>query len=276
MNLASLPVIREWCASWRLLARQKLLVIASGFMDLLFLIAFGFMTTPVYGKLTEHVIIIGALVSQQLRAAAGRMRPAIIDTLFQEPVRGYTWQFLGLLVVLAVVVFVLFWIFQGLAWWLATAVAGKNMRWRAFLTRFARVNVVWFGLFVLWYVLDTVFDLRRIAVEKATGQAATGAGIVLFGVLVLIWYFAIISYPLLRIKQSFVLGTQKAGVLVPAFALVIVHFLAGNLVVRWLAGLSTALMFVVGAILLVVLLAWARVYMSRMVWSAEHGLRTRA
>lgn len=271
MGLAALPFIREWILSWAALARNKGYALASALVDALFFIAFGFLTGPVFAKLTEHVIIIGTLVSSQMRSAAGRARPAVIDALFQQPVSRYTWQFLGLLALLLVTVFVLYCALHGLNWWLATSVAGKKTHWRDFLLRFARVNALWFALYVAWYCLDTVFDLRRLVVEKLSSQPAQGPAILLTIALVAIGYFAIVSYPLLNVRKAFALGIRAIPTLVPAFLLVAAHALVGNFIVRWLATVNAAAHFIIGIILLLVLLAWARLYIARVV-RAAHGV----
>ncbi len=261
-----LPVFAaEWVASWKLLSRNILTVFAGGFLDVLFFISLGFLTAPVFDKLTEHVIIIGSLVSAQMQAAAGRARPAIIDALFQEPVSGYTWQFFGLLLLLAAVVFVLFWLFQGTAWWLAHGIAGKRHKWRQFLVSFGKVTSVWFLLYVVWYAIDLVLDLRGLLVEKATGQPAAGAGIVMFVILSLLVYFALLSCALLSVRKSLSVGARRVLGILPAMIVVLAHFLAGNFVVRLLGQLHSAVMFVGGVVLLVALLAWTRVYIARVV-----------
>lgn len=265
MDIARIVVVREWIASWKALAQHGLYVVASGLMDFLFLFSFGFLTRPVFDKLTEHVIIIGTLVSEQMRVPAGRVRPAVIDALFLDPARGYTLQFLGLLVVLAVVVFVLFCVFQGLAWWFATSVAGKKTHWRVFLLQFARINMFWFGLYAVWYVVDAILDLRRLVVEKALGQSALASNTVLLVVLVVLVYLAMLSYPLLGIRKAVLLGTHRAQTMLPAFILIVVQMLAGNFLVQWVAQVSKLALFILGTVLLVVLLAWSRLYLARLV-----------
>ncbi len=272
MDLARIVVIREWVASWKTLAHQGLYVIASGLMDFLFLFSFGFLTRPVFDKLTEHVIIIGTLVSEQMRVPAGRVRPAVLDALFLDPARNYTWQFLGLLIVLAVVMFVLFCLFQGMAWWFATSVAGKKTPWRIFLLQFARINLLWFGLYAAWSVVDAIFDVRRLVVEKALGQSAPASGILLGIVLVLLISFAVLSYPLLNIRKAVLLGTRHVQTMVPAFILIIVQFLTGNFLLQWIAQVSKLALFILGTVILVVLLAWSRLYVARLVQAVQRGL----
>jgi hypothetical protein len=272
MSLTKLVAVREWVSAWKTVWQQKTFALASALLDLVFLISFGFLTAPVLGKLQQHVIIIGSLVSRQLQVPAGRARPAVIDTLFQPPASAYVWQFLGLLLVLALIMFLLYSIVQGLNWWLALGAAGHAKDWKQFLLGFARVNTLWFVLVLLWFCIDTVLDLRRLLVEKATGVAAGGAGTVASVVLLIILYFALASYPLLSARKAFRLGVRKAKVLVPAGVIIAAHFFAGNSIVRWLQGINTTLMFLVGAVLLFALLAWARVYIARVVAGEAHGV----
>ncbi len=261
MKLAQLPVIKEWALSWLLLSRNKTFVLASALVDIVFFYIYGLMTGPIFANLTNHTIIIGTLVSQELRVAAGRARPAVIDLLLLDPTKKFTLQFVGLLLVLAIVVFVIYSIFQGLNWWMASSITKKTMHWKEYLLKFAKINILWFVLFSIWYCLDSIFDLRRLILEKSLNQPAAGASIVLNIVLGIIIYFALVSYPLLSAKKSFSRGLNFK-LIIPAFLLVAVHFLVGNIIIKWLAQINTTLMFVLGAIIFLVLLAWTRTYIS--------------
>jgi hypothetical protein len=265
MNFAKNSVVRNWIESWKVLWLQKWYPLVSGIIDLFFLVAFGFFTGPVFDALSRHIIIIGSLVSGALQTPAGRARPAVMGVLFQEPARQFTMQFLGLLAVLGVVVFVLYCLFQGLNWYLAKTLIGKPGKWRTFLLRFTKINVLWFLLYAIWYVVDAVFDLRRLAIEKATGQTASGAGIALLAVIAIMIYFALVSYPLMSVRAGFVLGIRRFAVLVPAFVLIAVQFLAANRLLAWLAPISRTTVFVLGAIFLFVLFAWTRVFVLKIV-----------
>lgn len=262
MNLAKLTVVKEWLASWKSLRKNPLYLLSSGLIDIVFFITFGLLTAPIFDKLTQHVIIIGSLVSELMRAPAGRARPAVVDALFMEPVKQFTWQFFGLLLLLAVTIFVLYCILHGFCWFMAIYLAGKKTSWKKHMIGFARVNLLWFGLFVAWFATDAIFDLRRLVVEKASGQPDMTSAVVLYVVLLAIIYLALLSYPSLSIKSAF---SRNITAAFPAIVLVIIHFLAGNLVVTWLGQLNQTLMFVAGAIILFVLMAWARLYIARSV-----------
>jgi hypothetical protein len=200
-----------------------------------------------------------------MRAVEGRTRPAIIEALFQPPVSKYTWQFLALLLILAIVLFAVFCIFQGIAWMLASRVSGKKMQWRVFLIKFARITLLWAGLYFLWQCLDTIFDLRRIVIEKAMNMPAPGAGIVLSILIGIMIYFAAVSYPLLAVKNAFRVGINKAGVLVPAGVVIAAQLYIGNFITKKVAVFNPKLAFIVGAIILLVLVGWSRLYITRVV-----------
>jgi len=272
MNFAQLPAIKEWVASWRLLAQSKAYLVMSAVLDALFFMAYGFLTAPILDKLTTHIIIIGSLAAEQLRVPAGRMRPAVIDLIFQPPVSQYTYQFLGLLVLLGLVVFVLFCLVQGTNWRFASWLTHRKLGWRQHLLQFARVNLFWFVLYAVWYCIDAVLDLRRIAIEKATGEPSAATGIAWTAVLVLLVYFAVISYPELSIRKGFLLGIRKATTMVPAAIILIAHFLAGNLVVRLIGKVNPAAMFIIGVVVLLLLIAWVRLYITLVVRRAAHGI----
>lgn len=259
MKFAKIKAIREWMLAWKALAANGWYVLACALLDIAFFVAYGFIRAPLFENLTNHVIVVGTLLTQKMSSVADRTRPAIIDALFQPPVLRYTLQFIGLLAVLALVIFVLYCIFQGVAWYLAGKLDKSKMHWRVFLTHFARINLLWFGFYFLWQCVSMVFDLRRVAIEKATSQPAPEAGIALMVVLAVLVYFAIISYPSLSIRKAFSMGTRRLYLLAAGF-IVLLQFFVGNLVVTQIARFNPKLSFIVGVILMLVLISWSRAY----------------
>ena len=258
-------VFKDWTCTWRLIWAKGWYVPASAVLDVLFLVFYGFMTAPVFDKLTEHVIVVGTLVTEQVGTVAGRARPAVIDALFQPPVSRYTWQFFALLVLLAVVIFVLFCVFQGLAWFAASRLAGSKMCWRKYLLAFARINLLWAGIYFLWQCADTILKLRGIAVAKMMGQAIPESGIAMPFLLGVVAYFAVISYPLLEIRRAFMVGVRKIAILLPPAVIVVLQFVICNYLLNKLAAINPKLSFIAGAIVLLVLLAWTRAYVTLVV-----------
>jgi hypothetical protein len=294
--LSQLPLIKEWTLSWLVLARNKGYVLASALLDIVFLFlagmpfiydwfsAFvhsfniislprpGFIPALFFDQLQNHIGIIFKLTAEQMHEAAGRARPAVLDTLFQPPVSAYTWQFLGMFVLVVFFVFLLFSIIQGLAWWMATNAAGTRSNARSFVLRFAKLNLLWFALYFLWQCLDNLFDLRDVVIEKASGSPSFTGDIVFSVILVALVYFALLSYPVLSARTALKTGTRKLYVLLPAVLFMAVHVLAGNAVVKWLAPLSAPVAFVLGAVILLVLLAWTRVYVALVMKRVMHSV----
>jgi hypothetical protein len=281
--LADLPLIREWLESWKLLSRNALSVLASGLVDVVFLFLIGLpfifdllgfvvhnfriLSLPQPGFLPSLFFTglvlqnLYVTLNQQIAALAGRERPAVIDLLFQQPTSAFTWKFLLLFVAMVAVVWMFFALLRGTSWWIAASIAGRKHRMRSYLKRFAGVSAAWFLVLFLWQVIDSVLDIRNIALKAATGQEA-GGGIIMTLLLAGIVYFAAISFVTLNVRSAFIAGTKNAARVLPAFFFVIIHFLAGNLVVGKLAAVSAVLSFIIGALLLLVLLVWSRVYLT--------------
>ncbi len=253
--------VKEWIIAWKAVWARGWYLPFSAVLDLLFLVLYGFMTSPVFDKLTEHIIVIGALVSEQM-SVADRARPAVIDALFQEPVSKYTWQFLGLLVLLAIVVFVLYCIIQGVAWLIAGKLVNSKMHWRQYLLCFIRINLVWAGLYFLWQCIDTLLSLRNLVVEKITGQPVISTDVFMIFLLVILFYFALVSYPLLAIKKAFLVGTKKLFFIIPAMIVVVLQFFIANYVVKKLGEISPKFGFIIGVIIVLLLLGWSRAYIT--------------
>jgi hypothetical protein len=245
-------MLSEWIDSWGLLWRKKWVVPLSGIFDIAFLVAFGLFTGPVFDALARHAIIIGSLVSHGLRNPAGNV--------FEGPAGHYVLQFFCLLAVLGIVVFAVYCIFQGLAWHVARTAAGRKESWRFFLLQFARINIIWFVLFAAWWVVAVLLDLRRIFVEKISGQPAGIAVSAWLAVLLVLFYFAIISYDVMGLRPGFVLGFRKAFILVPA---VLLAMIPAFIVARFVSG--RLLVLVPAAMIFLVLCAFARVFVLRIV-----------
>jgi hypothetical protein len=269
MKLNKIKVIREWISAWKAIWANSWYLPASAALDLVFLTLYGFMTAPFFASLTEHVMVIGTLLSEQMREVAGRARPAIIDALFQPPVSRYTWQFFGLLVILAVAVFLIYCVFQGIAWHIAGKVSGSKAHWRQYLLGFARINLLWGALYFLWQCISTMVELRRIAIEKMTNLPAPESGIFMSVLLVVLVYFALASYPILSIKKAFSAGIHRISVLVPAMLIAGAQLYAGDFLVRRLTAVNVKLAFIVSVIVFLVLLAFTRAYVTFVVRRAD-------
>ncbi len=258
MNWTKYAPVREWINAWKAVFSVKWYLPLSATLDIAFFVLYGFMTSPLLSLLSDHTVAIGMLVSGQLRAAEGGARPAVVSVLFHPPVSKYVMQFIILLVVLVLAVFLLYCVLQGFAWRAAGMLSGLKMHWRAFLLHFARVNILWFALYSLWHFAALALELRGIFI----GAGRTQPGAVMYVLLGLVAYFAVVSYPLLSIRNAFVSGIRNAFVFVPAAAVVLAQFFAGNSVLKVVSVGGRIVLLIAGAIILLVLLAWSRAYIA--------------
>ncbi len=266
MNWTKYAFVREWINAWKAVFSAKWYLPLSAALDFAFLVLYGFMTSPLLSLLSDHTVAIGMLVSGQLRAAEGGARPAVISILFNPPVSKYVLQFIILLFLLALAVFLLYCVLQGLAWRAAGLLSGLKMQWRIFLLHFARVNLLWFALYCLWHCTALALELRGVFI----GAGRTQPGAVMYVIFGLAAYFAVVSYPLLSIRGAFVSGVRNAFVLVPAFAIVIVQFFVGNAFLKIIAAAGGIVSLIAGAIVLLLLLAWSRTYITSVVRGAKN------
>ncbi|MBI4142115.1 hypothetical protein HY484_04270, partial [Candidatus Woesearchaeota archaeon] len=98
-------------------------------IDLFFFFAYGWLSFPVFEKLTEYVIVISSLVSDALKTT-GRSyinNKSLVDILFSPPLNGFVVKFFLLLLLLGFVVYFLYCVFQGFVWKISSEVAGFNI-----------------------------------------------------------------------------------------------------------------------------------------------------
>ncbi len=259
MNLEKTFAIQQLFRSFELLKKNPVMLLLCLVVDVAFLFFYGLFTTPFNDKISEHIIFIGNLMSQSLR----EQKQGIINLLFAEAIMPYTYKLFLLLLLLVVSVFVAYSIFQGINWRLANSLAGKDTYFYKYILSFAKVNLLWFGFLLVYYILDFAADVRHIVAEKiAQANVINIFAYLLFVFLTALIYFACISYATLSIKKSFQIGIKKARHTLPVFLLIAVYFLALNFILFNLAKVSRDAMFILGVILFFPALTLARVYIA--------------
>ena len=179
-------------------------------LDLFFFFAYGWLSMPVFDKLTEYIIVISALVSDSLKGS-GRLyvsNKSLVDILFAPPLGGFVAKFFLLLLLLGFAVYFLYCVFQGMVWKMSSEIAGYALSLRDYLRSFFVTNVVWFALFVVYYFWDLLLKIRTTILAKLNPAYVQGdlwsmAAIVLSLIVV---YFMVLSYVAGSIKMGFKAG----------------------------------------------------------------------
>lgn len=244
---------------------NKKLFLLSMFFDILFFFIYGFATAPIYLKLMENVNVIGAHAGEAVKTAT-RESQSMLSALSSETIAPYFNNIILLLLILAATVYLIYCIFQALNWKIALQLTGKKIKYLDYLKKFLLLNIPWFILFLLYYALGFVVDIRKILINTLTqAQPSSALNIVLAFYLIFIAYFAVISYVKLNLRKSISTGTGKIKQLLPSILLIAVYLLALDIIIKSFASLNPVLAIAIGFILLLPAMTIARIYISLLI-----------
>tara|TARA_Y100000310_G_scaffold339887_1_gene433981 strand:+ start:3851 stop:4672 length:822 start_codon:yes stop_codon:yes gene_type:complete len=263
-------IISTLKSSTKLLKEHKPLVLLSASIDLLFLFVYGFVFSMVFSKIEGYLLELYNLMmeySQQIQGSL--LEKGLFSALRATPEMSEVFNELIIwFLVLGIVIYVLYSVFQGISWRISYKIIGKKIGYSKFLIRFGLVNLFWFAFYIIYQIIDYLFDLNAmIAVNMDLGQSAPGLSFISFMVWIsmfVIGYFVLISYTLVMkhrvIRKSFGLGFRKLKVLLPAYLTVLAVFFTLNLLLVLSFRISPVLMFIVGIIGVFPAITWARVF----------------
>lgn len=200
MNLSQTLVVKELITSLKLLKQNPLFFIIAAFIDAAFFFFFGFITSPVNNAIIAHVVLISNKISELL---AQGVQKGLLYQLFTPEVSPLTYKFLLLILLLFVLIYILYVIFHGTSWWLARNMAGQKETYRKYFFGFAKINLLWMGLYALYKCIDALVGMRHVIVQKFAPGAPNILGTVITIVFAIIAITAIFSYPLLKAKTLF-------------------------------------------------------------------------
>ncbi len=242
--------------------KQKKLFLLSVFFDVLFFFVYGFATAPIYLKLMVQVNIIGSYAGEAVKTAT-RESQSMFSALSSDVLAPYFNNIILLLIILAVTVYLIYCLLQALNWKIALQLTGKKIRYLDYLKKFMLINILWFVLFALYYVLGFVVDIRKILISTIMKTEPSSAlSIVLIFYLIFIAYFAVISYVQLNLIKSISTGRSNIRQLLPSILMIAVFLLALNIIVKALASVNPILAIIVGLIILLPAMTIARIYIS--------------
>lgn len=128
-----------------------------------------------------------------------------------------------------------------------------------FMKSFFKINILWFALLYLG-----MFFERMIGILILLGGKKQDTGVIALIIAVIIAYFAFISYALIgkkgAIKRSFSSGFKKFLIFVPVYVIVALVFLIINYILIFAQQINYILMVVLGFLLFLPALSWARVF----------------
>ncbi len=255
-DLSKELVVKELINSLYLLKKNAFWLVMAALSDALFFIAWGFFTSPITDKILEHSV----LIANQLSTVMAGQGTGILAHMLGPEIRPMTNKLIMLIIGLFIVMYIIYTVFHGASWWMATKIAGKNYTYRRYMLGFAKVNLLWLAGYALFKLLDVVISLRHLVLEKISPGAPNIAGNMLLIALILFGITAFLSYPLLNIKTLFTtpLKTSAPLVIISASIYLTTQFILNNI-----GKLNVDAALVAGLILLFPVITLIRVYITR-------------
>ena len=158
-----------------------------------------------------------------------------------------------------ILLYLIYCVFQSLNWRIVRNLTGSKFTVIEFMKSFFKINILWFALLYLGFFFERVIGMLTVLSRKEQDT-----GIIALIIAVLIAYFAFISYALIgkkgAIKRSFSSGFKKFLIFVPVYVIVALVFLIINYILIFALQLNYILMVVLGFLLFLPALSWARVF----------------
>jgi len=176
----------------------------SALLDLSFLFLVGFVMPFIRPFIDNHTVNVYQIISGRLQAAgAGTQAPSILSMLFQDPALPSTVGVIFWLLVAATMIYLIYSVFQGTAWWIALRKIGVSQKWKTYVAKFYWVNLLWFPMLAFLWILFAMVDVRAVTIESATQEPVSRVLHWIVGVIVLlVVYLMIVSYARLAVKTS--------------------------------------------------------------------------
>ena len=243
--------------------------------DLIFILVNGFLSFNLIVRLQEYLFsAAGEIAERSADITQELIHKSIFEVLFSYPeISSLMYSIFGVLLLLAITVYIVFSVFQGYAWRTTLKMLGRNMSYYRFCRQFVIVTVLWLLLFYSQRIFVVLINIVNIVSEKVYHVSPSfmlDYLAIIF--LAAIAYFALISYSLIGkypvwkiIKKTFVLGVKKAAYLLPMYLVLLLLFWAINQILGVAGSQSQALFFIVGFLLVFPAFAFSRVYIALVV-----------
>lgn len=242
----------------------------AAFCDIMFFFVYGFVTAPLFNKIVDYVIIIGSIISENVGIITSGTNPSLTSILMENTeIRALFNNLIWIYILLAIVIYMVYTFFQGIAWKMSRDIAEKKDGMYRFMKEFAILNIFWLVLFSIYHLLSLLSDIRMSALKTLQSQTTSAFSVFVTILLIAIVYFAFISYTLIekktkenKIKAGFSMGIKKIRQIFPAFAVIAVVFLLLNFILKAASAVSFNIMIIVGVMTVIPAMTWARVYLT--------------
>ncbi len=262
MKLKKNILIKGFVDSCKAIRKNPLYVAFPFFIDFLFLfilfIVYHFFLENIMDKIISLLMLTG-------KAFQGITQNQISLNILsnQQQMNSLIFNIGFWILGLAVLVYILYCIFQGASWFFAHKIFKEKLNYLEYIKRFFAVNTLWYIAFMIiayFYARAVIFtDVLKISSNLGTVRIFS----IIF--LIILSYFAFISYILIKkhefihtIKKSFSFGIKEFQTIVPMYVLLILGFALIEVLLRLLFMVNITLMVVIGFLLIFPFITYAR------------------
>lgn len=244
------------------LKTRPLHVLLSSAVDILFLFLYGFLTQYPRDNAFTSALKLEQAASQLLaNANAAYDTPSMLQLFFDRLALPHALSVLFWLLILLLTAYVLYALFQGFAWKLAS---GTN------LAAYAKLTAFWFGLLGIAYFITAVIDMRAILVQTLTQQTPSSLPHTILTIItyVLLALFLLATGALTTSWKhanttALRIATLNITQLIPPAVLLVASTFVFNAILMWLFTHNQLVGIIVGVLTIFPGLFAARVYITR-------------
>jgi hypothetical protein len=262
--------IKELKKTFNLIKKEPFYIAIPSLIDLIFLMIAGFIGN--FFLITKAAPLLERMAEIKMDSSVTSMDEYTVAVMSQQSeMFPLAMQVMGIFVQLALSILLLWIIFQGINWYLASKFEDKKVKPWNFFKNFTIITIIVaiFEFFIALFYYNTTLK-NALGQNNPTLQLLINSVSII--VLVALYYFTLISYSIcykykLRelCKKTIVVGIKRVQEISLAILVLAVMFVILNYAIKIVALISNQLMLVVGVILVFPLIAFSRMYLIKII-----------
>lgn len=236
--------------AWHKVKERPLLAALGSITDALFFISLGLFTSPISVVMVEQV----SKIAQEFSFGVAQEQPELFNVLASSNI---TFALAINLVLYFAVIFALYALIQGTSWFIAKKYFTDAPYVRSILT-FAKINIFWFALFIVYKLLDFVLNLRYRLLESLQPGTIDIAGNTMIALFFIGLGMATFAYSSEKTFKFFKTSARKSSIILVTGALL---FFFPYSIFYAIGTINQTVSIAISAIVLLPLLTYLRVYL---------------
>ena len=262
--------IGELKKTFNLIKKEPFYIALPSLIDLIFLMVMGFIGN--FFLITKAAPLLERMAEIKLESSVTSMDEYAAAVMSQQSeLFPLAMQVMGIFVKLALSILLLWIIFQGINWYLASKFDNKKVKPWNFLKNFTITTIIVaiFEFFIALFYYNTTLK-NALGQNNPTVQFLINSASIIS--LVVLYYFTLISYSMCYqyklkelCKKTIKVGVKRIQEISLVILSLAVMFVILNYAIKMLSLISVNLMLVVGVILVFPLIAFSRMHLIKII-----------